>query len=134
MNNRIKMLLISLLCLFLGTAIYIFSRPNVYISRFVLRFLNIGGNYIFFPTEISFYLPDLLWSAALRKGPKKRFRERSSQTESSIKCEYPPCFARRVLFCRQIVKNVTHNFGRIWGRVSKCVDFYKFWGICPLLW
>ena len=68
MNNRVKMLLISFSCLLVGSVIYSFSRPNVYISKFVLQMLNIKENYNFFPLVISFYVPDFLWSSALCSG------------------------------------------------------------------
>lgn len=68
MNNRIKMLLISIICLIIGSFLYIFSRPNAYISKFIFRILNITVSHSFIPLGISFYVPDYLWACALCSG------------------------------------------------------------------
>ena len=68
MTHRIKMIWLSLISLSLGGIIYIFSRPNVYISKIIIDMLNIGEDCSFVPPVISFYVPDFLWASALCSG------------------------------------------------------------------
>ncbi|MBQ8605840.1 MAG: hypothetical protein IJ408_03810 [Clostridia bacterium] len=68
MNSRIKMFLICFASLCLGSAVYILSRPDVYISKFVLQMLNVKEYTGIFPSFVSFYIPDFLWATSLCSG------------------------------------------------------------------
>lgn len=68
MNVRVKMFLICLMGLCIGTVIYLFSRPDAYISIVILKILNLENTKAFLPIIISYYLPDFLWAISLCSG------------------------------------------------------------------
>lgn len=65
MNKKIKMLVLCLVCLSLGTLIYLLTRPDAYISIVVYKLFKFKNmKTIVFPF-VSFYIPDYLWGVAL---------------------------------------------------------------------
>ena len=68
MNSRIKMIIICILCLLLGAAIYLLSRTDTYLNHMSYKIFRIETAMCILPTGISFYLPDFLWAAALCSG------------------------------------------------------------------
>lgn len=78
MKNRLKMLTICVISLIIGLIIYIFLRPEAYISEITRTVLKIKLQPEKSLVPASFYLPDFLWSLSLCCGlyaiyPLKRY-------------------------------------------------------------
>ena len=68
MNRKEIMILICAGSLSLGAVIYLFSRPDAYVSILFSKIFHINRIQVLFPSIVSYYIPDFLWAVSLCSG------------------------------------------------------------------